>query len=425
MLQPAVPQKIADTIVSPEAHADRQQLDNAYMWLRQNAPLARIEPTNFQPMWAVTRHADIVAIERNVDVFKSGGAKSTILVDRITDESTRALHDGRPSMVLTLIEMDPPMHLAYRRLTMSNFLPKALKNLDNRIKSLANESANKMIDLGGACDFAQEIALNYPLRVIMELLGVPSEDEPLMLRLTQEFFGVSDADITGKSMTFEERALFQQSKVGEFAEYFGALIAKRQAEPKDDIASVLANAKIDEEPLDPEALLSYFFVISVAGHDTASSTISSGMWQLAENPNHLKMLKQDPPLIENFVQECVRWESPVRSFMRNNVADVEISGQHIPAGEWLMLCFLSGNRDEEVFESPFSFDITRAPGDHIGYGRGPHLCLGKHLANLEMVRLWEQIIPRLDSVELDGTPTRVAANFVSGPKSVPIRYSMQ
>ncbi|MGI9613775.1 MAG: cytochrome P450 [Acidimicrobiales bacterium] len=420
-----VPQNIADTVVSPSANAERHRLDEAYTWLRKNAPLARIEPEGYHAMWAVTRRADIIDIERNAEVFRSGGARSTVLVDRFNDEHTRAMNDGKPSRSSNLVSMDGATHHAHRRLTSASFSMMGLRQFDDRITQLAEETAEKMFDLGDACDFATDVSLNFPLQVIMELLGVPREDEPLMLTLTQEVFGAADSDVAGDELTFEERAAFLDEKMGEFRKYFAALIEDRKANPRDEIATLIANAEIDGEPISLPAALGYFFIIATAGHDTTSSTISSGMWQLAANPDQLAMLKDDLSLVPGFVEECVRWETPVRSFMRNNVEDVEVAGQKIPTGEWFMLCFLSGNRDEDVFDDPFTFDLRRPPRDHIGYGHGPHVCLGKHLASLEMQRLWEQIIPRLDDVELAGTPTRVRSNFVSGPKSVPIRYSMR
>jgi cytochrome P450 len=170
--------------------------------------------------------------------------------------------------------------------------------------------------------------------------------------------------------------------------------------------------------------MGYYIIVATAGHDTTSNTISGGLWALAERPDQFAKLKNHPELIAGHVEESIRWETPVKHFMRTATADAVVAGHKIAKGQQLMLCYASGNRDEDAFENPFEYDVERNPNQQIAFGYGAHVCLGQHLARMEMRIFWEELLPRLESVELDGTPSRSIATFVSGPKSVPIRYRM-
>lgn len=420
-----IPQDIANAIVSPKAHGERAPVDEAFSWLRANAPLAEIEPEGFDKFWAVTRHKDIQYVERNSDVFWNGTHRSTVPVDSESLKQIIAITGGRPSLIMSLLEMDGKTHFKYRQITQKAFMPINLGQLSTQIEETADKAIDRLISKNGACDFAKDVAFLYPLHVIMELLGVPASDEPLMLKLTQELFGSADPDVNQDASDDPEEMLAAlQAVVAEFGAYFGALAEDRRANPRDDLASVIANATVDGEPLGPIEVLSYFIVIATAGHDSTSNSIASGMWQLAENPDQFSLLKNNRDLLDGFIDESIRWETPVRTFMRNAVEDVEMAGQKIRKGDWLMLCYPSGNRDEEVFDRPFEFDITR-PKKHVAFGYGAHICLGQHLARLKMKLLWSKILDRLTHVELNGTPTRIHGNFVSGPKSLPIKYGIE
>jgi hypothetical protein len=185
---------------------------------------------------------------------------------------------------------------------------------------------------------------------------------------------------------------------------------------------VIANAKVDGEQISAFDAVSYYLIIATAGHDTTSSSTAGALWALAERPDQLAKVKADPSLIAGLVDESIRWTTPVRHFMRSSAFDTELRGVKIREGDWLMLCYPSGNRDEEVFEDPFEFRVDRSPNRHLAFGYGAHLCLGQHLAKMEMRILWEELLPRLKSVELAGQAKLSEANFVSGPKSLPIRY---
>ena len=422
-----IPHDIANTIVDPKAYAAEKPVDEAFKFLRKEMPLARAEPEGITPFWAVTKHADILEVEKQNDLFHNGDL-ATVMTTIEVDTKIRQLMGGSPHLVRSLVQMDNPDHMAYRRLTQAWFLPQNVKRLEGRIKDIAKVFVDRMADMGGTCDFAKDIALYFPLHVIMETLGVPEADEPRMLKLTQELFGSSDPDLnrTGKAnATFEEGLAAIQATIGDFIEYFNAMTEDRRANPHDDLASVIANGQINGQPLDHFAAMSYYIIAATAGHDTTSNTTSSGLWALAERPDDFKRLKADPSMIPAFMEETIRWATPVKHFMRSATADAEVSGQKIAKGDWMMLCYPSGNRDEDVFDKPFEFQIDRKPNKQLAFGYGAHVCIGQHLARLEMRLFWEEILRRVETVELAGEPKNSLSNFVCGPKNVPIRYKMK
>ena len=421
-----IPQDVAQTIVDPFAYADGKRVDDAFAWLRKEAPLAQAQPEGFDPFWVVTRHADILEVERQNELFHNGD-RSTVVTTIEADRKVREMMGGSPHLVRSLVQMDNPDHMAYRRLTQGSFVPQNLRKLEERIREIAVGFLDRMAAQGDRCDFARDVAFLYPLHVIMEVLGVPEADEPRMLKLTQELFGSADPDLNrdGKvAADVNEGIDSLQSVIMDFMMYFNAMTEDRRASPREDLASIIANGKINGQPMGHLEAMSYYIIAATAGHDTTSSTTAGALWALAENPDQFARVKADPSLIPGLVEESIRWVTPVKHFMRTATADAELAGRKIAKGDWLMLSYPSGNRDEAVFEDPFSFRIDRTPNKHVAFGYGAHVCLGQHLARMEMRVLWEELFARLDSVELDGQPTRMTANFVCGPKSVPIRFKM-
>ena len=421
-----IPQDVANTIVDPKAYADGKRIDEALAWLRRDAPLDVAQPEGFDPFWVVTRHADILEIERQNDLFHNGD-RPTTLTNIETEKMVRALMGGSPHLIRSLVQMDNPDHFAYRRLTQGLFLPQNLRRLEERIRQIARGFLDRMAAMDGRCDFARDVAFLYPLHVIMEVMGVPEADEPRMLKLTQELFGSADPDLnrSGAAVTDSATVLANlQEVVGDFTAYFNAITDDRRAHPRDDLCSAIANGQVDGHPLGVLEAMGYYIIAATAGHDTTSNTTAGGLWALAENPSEFAKLKANPALIPSFLEETIRWVTPVKHFMRSTTADAEVGGRRIPKGDWLFLSYASGNRDEAVFNDPFKFDIERAPNKHVAFGYGAHVCLGQHLGRLEMRVLWEELLPRLESLELDGEPKLSEANFVCGPKSVPIRYTM-
>jgi hypothetical protein len=324
--------------------------------------------------------------------------------------------------------MDAPDHPKFRHLTQSWFMPQNLRRLEARVREIARVSVDKMAAMGGRCDFVNDVALFFPLRVIMEILGVPEADEPRMLKLTQELFGAQDPDTnrSGEAGMDVERALAEiQAVLMDFFMYFNAITEARRASPTEDVATVIANAQVDGAPIGAFEAVSYYTIVATAGHDTTSSSTAGGLWGLLQNEDQLARVKADPSLIPGLVDESIRWTTPVKHFMRSATRDCELRGQTIRKGDWLFLAYPSGNRDEEVFEDPFAFRIDRSPNRHLAFGYGAHLCLGQHLAKMEMRIFWEELLARLKSVELAGEPKLTEANFVGGLKHLPIRYVME
>jgi len=421
-----IPQEIADTIVDPKAYADGKRIDDAFSFLRKEMPLAQATPADYDPFWVVTKHADILEVERQNDLFHNGDRAAT-LVPREVDQKVREMMGGSPHLVRSLVQMDNPDHMAYRRITQGAFLPQNLRKLEDRIREIARGFIDRMAAKGDTCDFARDVAFLYPLHVIMEVLGVPEVDEPRMLKLTQELFGSADPELNRLGAEVKDPAAGLAAvaeTVGEFITYFNEMTEDRRRKPREDLASLIANATIDGQPLDHFAAMSYYIIAATAGHDTTSNTTAGGLWAIAERPDQFRRLKADPSLIPSFLEETIRWVTPVKHFMRTATADAEVHGQKIAKGDWMMLCYPSGNRDEDVFADPFEFKIDRSPNKHVAFGYGAHVCLGQHLGRMEMRVLWEELLPRLESVELNGTPKLMQANFVCGPKSVPIRFKM-
>jgi cytochrome P450 len=415
------------TAVDPKAHADPQRLAGAFAWLRKNEPIARAEIPDVDPFYLVTKHADILAISKDNALFPYGENPSTIANSEAVRNHRHALASGGRPILYTLVQMDEPDHMKYRLLTQSWFMPQNLRKLEERIRVIAREAADRMVARSGECDFVSEIALHYPLRVIMEILGVSREDEPRMLKLTQELFGATDPDLRRKQEdddSPEARAAQIQAVIADFFAYFNAITESRRANPQGDVASVIANATIDGAPITPFDAVSYYVIVATAGHDTTSSSTAGGLWALCENPDQFAKVKADMSHVPGLVDESIRWTTPVRHFMRTSARDTDVNGRKIAKGDWLMLCYPSGNRDEDVFEDPFAFRIDRNPNRHLAFGYGAHVCLGQHLAKMEMRILWEELLPRLKSVELAGEAKLSEANFVNGPKKLPIRFAL-
>ncbi len=422
-----IPQEIAETIVDPKAYAQETPVDEAFTFLRREMPLAQAEPEGVEKFWAVTKQIDIREVERNNDLFHNGD-KSATLTTIEADNKVREMMGGSPHLVRSLVQMDNPDHMDYRRLTQSWFLPQNIRKLEPRIREIAKGFIDRMADMGGTCDFARDVAFLYPLHVIMEILGVPEADEPLMLKLTQELFGANDSDVNRSGEETQETDDFLasiQQTIGDFITYFNDLTEKRRASPTDDLSSVIANGSIRGEPLDHFAAMSYYIIAATAGHDTTSNTTAGGLWGLCENQDQFAKLKANPGLIPNLLEESIRWSTPVKHFMRSATRDTSLAGADIAKGDWMMLCYPSGNRDEDVWDDPFKFRVDRETNKHVAFGYGAHVCIGQHLARMEMRILWEELLPRLESIELNGTPKRMESSFVCGPKTVPVRYKMQ
>jgi cytochrome P450 len=402
----------ARVFADPMAYADEVKLHAALAHLRANAPVAWVDVPNYQPFWAITKHADIMAIERANTLFTN--SPRPVLMTEEADEQQAAVG------ISTLIHMDDPQHRVVRAIGADWFRPKAMRALKLRVDELAKRFVDNMAESGDHCDFVQEVAVNYPLYVIMSLLGLPESDFPRMLRYTQELFGNDDAELQRGTSTEEQIGVLL-----EMFEYFTSLTASRRANPTEDLASAIANAKIDGEPLSDVDTVSYYVIIATAGHDTTSAVISGGLQALIENPDERERLRANMDLMPLATEEMIRWVTPVKEFMRTAREDTTVRGVPIEAGESVLLSYASANRDEDVFDEPFRFDVGREPNKHNAFGYGVHFCLGAALARMEINSFFSELIPRLESIELAGDPQHIATIFVGGLKHLPIRYLLR
>lgn len=414
-----------DLIVSPAVYADQKLLDTTFARLRAEDPLAWCEPEAFRPFWAATKHADIMEISRQNQLFTNGEREMLSY-----EEAEKGVYAkfGQPHLLKTLVQLDDPLHYKLRHLTQEWFMPQNVKKREDAIRTIAKQYVDQMEDLGGECDFQRDVALYYPLRVIMQILGVPESDEPMMLKLTQEIFGAQDEDLMRDKSLAEKRdveaglASIQQT-LAEFFMYFTAITADRRANPKDDVSTVIANGLVDGEPIGQLEAMSYYIITAAAGHDTTSASTGGGVLAMLQDREQLNKMMADPKAVSRtVVDEAIRWTTPVKHFMRTAQQDYEMRGKKILKGESVLLCYPSGNRDEEVFDEPFKFKVDRSPNRIISFGHGGHMCLGMHLARLEMQAIYEELFSRVKSIELAGEPSFIKANFVGGPKSIPVRY---
>ena len=400
-------------MVRPSTYANPTLLETLMAEFRASDPLPFIQSDSHKPFYIATKHADIIEIARQPDIFKNT-QQSVLQTKEI--EAAQA-EQGNP--LRTLIHMDDPDHSKFRALTKAWFMPENLKRVEASVRSIADETVDRMLESGPELDFVTEVAVWYPLRVIMSILGVPAADEALMLKLTQELFGADDPDMKREQAPDEDR---MQTLI-DFFNYFNALTASRRANPTDDVASVIANAQIDGAPIGELEAMSYYVIIATAGHDTTSSSTAGGMLALLQHPEELQKVVNNPALMPLMVDEAIRWTSPVKHFMRYPQRAYELRGKTIEAGSPVMLLYPSGNRDEEVFDRPQSFLADRRPNRHLAFGHGAHHCLGNLLAKMEIRFLYEAMFNCMKTFELIGEPRWVESTFVSGLKTLPVRIT--
>lgn len=385
--------------------------------VRAGDPLPYVESEGFYPFWLVSRHDDIIAVERDAARFINEPRQA--MMPLAHEARSRAASGGRSvnEVMRNLVAMDGAEHKEFRALTQAYFTPKGLEGVVRDIERLAAEFIGRMDGLGGECDFAH-IAMPFPLRVIMTMLGVPQEDEPLMLRLTQQ-------TLTSQDPEYQAQGSNSMGAMMEMFAYFQPIIADRRTHPRDDLASVLANARIDGEYLSDRDIFGYFLIVATAGHDTTSFSLTGGMLALLQNPGELEKLRADPALLPIAVEEILRWTAPVKHFCRTAKVDGEVAGKAIKAGDVLLLSYPSANFDEAIYPDPLTFRIDRKPNRQLSFGTGPHVCLGQYLARFELISFFREFLARVEHVELAGTPRFVEATFVGGVKSLPIRYRMR
>jgi len=411
-------------LLDPQRYATLGYPHEIWSRLRRESPVHWCEPLELVPFWAVTRHAHIHEISSQPEIFENG--KGIVPATKEVAERIARGERGPFDMMQTIITMDPPKHRKYRKVASPYFTPQALNRIDAIVQASAKRLVNRLYESQrngeGTCDFVTEIAVAHPLRILASMLGVPEADEPTILRLTQQLFAGDDPEFARSEADRDEA--FRALGI-ELLTFFMKIIGDRRSSPRSDLASLLANAKVDGAPMGDIETLGYYLIVFTAGHDTTRNSLAGGMLALIENPAEREKLRRDPAgRVADAVEEIVRWTTPVNYMMRTAARDYELAGTKIRAGDRLLLFYASANRDEEVFADPFSFEIERHPNPHLGFGTGEHFCLGSHLARRSQRALFGELVGRLEEVELAGPPQRLAASFVAGVKHLPMRYRL-
>ncbi len=383
--------------------------------LRRESPVHRCVARRYPPFWAITKHEDICAISKDPERFLSSHG---IVLLRDDEPSGR---DEGIGALRTIIEMDPPEHRSYRKVASPWFTPRAMQKIEETVAASARDLVDQLAG-EGECDFAIDVATAHPLRILSKVLGVPRESEPKILELTNQLFAKDDPELQRPG---EDREKAVQEMGLEIFNLFSGIIEDRRANPQDDLASLLANAKVNGELMGPMETFGYYLITFTAGHDTTKNALVNGMKALVEHPDELEKLKRDPSLINSAVEEIVRWTSPVNYMMRTAAVDVELRGQKIAKDDRVLLFYASANRDEEVFDAPFEFRVDRDPNPHLGFGIGEHFCLGSHLARRSQRALFSELIRRLEWVEPAGEPRWIHSSFIVGLKNYPLRYRIR
>src|SRR5262245_21543815 len=394
-------------IVSPEKYQREGYPHAEWTWLRKHAPVFWYERPEFEPFWAITKHADIVEIGKNPEDF--------IIQPRLAVFAM--LNEPPEDPARHLLNMDPPDHGKYRRVVSKWFTPRTVQVWRPKVEKLTREildTAAQKREL----DFVAEVSAPITIAVIALMLGVPESDWHLLFRWTNEIIASEDPEYQHGRTPREtgDAARFQ------LFEYFAKLSEERKKKPQDDILSVVVQGQVDGKPIPTFELLSYYFLLVVAGNETTRNAMTGGVEELIDNPGELDKLVRNPELVDGVVEETVRWVTPVNQFTRTATRDVRVRDQLVRQGQSVCLFYASGNRDEEIFEEPFAFRIDRQPNDHIGFGRGEHVCLGAHLARLELRHAFAQLRTRLQACELAGPVERVRSSFVGGIKRAPMRW---
>ncbi len=406
-------------LISPRAYARQGTPHEQFTELRRLDHLHRCEPQGFQSFYPVVRHRDICEISKQPDLFWN---RRGIVLESEQQKTILEAESGLGSLRAILV-MDPPEHRDYRKIASSWFTPRAIERVD----TVAQESARHLVDRlveqaqggEGECEFANEIAAAHPLRILSTILGVPREEEPRILALTNQLFASDDPDLQREG---EDRLAAAKALALDFFQMFREIIEDRRANPRGDLATVLANGRVNGEPMGLMETLGYFLIVFTAGHDTTKNSLVGGLHALAEHPEEFAKLKRHPELIPSAVEEILRFASPVNYMKRVVGQDIEFRGQKLREGENLVLFYSSANRDEAVFEDPFTFRVDRKPNPHLAFGIGEHFCLGAHLARRSQRALLAELVRRLDSLELAGPPERIHSSFVVGLKKLPLRY---
>jgi cytochrome P450 len=401
-------------IVDPEDYARHGYPHDVWTRLRREDPVHWWERTEGIPFWAITRHADITTISKRPEGFVSG---PRLTISHLPEEPPQEFPP-------TLIQLDPPRHGIYRQLVSKRFTPGALRRMHGDIERIGKEIVDSLVEESesGECDFVEKVSAPLPIAVIAWMLGVPREDWDLLFDWTNRTIGASDPEFREDGKTPHETA---REAMTELFAYFSELVEAKKKNPADDLMTLFMRAEVDGKPLPPLDILAWCLIVVVAGNETTRNGTTGGMLAFIEHQEELRKLQRDPSLLPSAVEEVVRWTSPIIHFARTATRDFAFRGKRIQAGDALALFYPSANRDEAVYDDPFSFRIDRNPNRHLGFGVGEHFCLGAHLARLELQVAYKHLLPRIEEIELAGPIARLHSSLVGGVKRLPIRYTLR
>lgn len=389
-------------LLNPASFAAGQPHDQ-FRWLREHQPVHRHEEPGGPGFWAVTRYDDVWAVDRDFQAYSS---EPTIM---ITDPLAEAGGFGPYKMMLM---MDPPDHTAFRKLIRSEFTLPSARLREERIKALAKQIVDAVIDKG-ECDFVEQVAGEMPSFVIAELMGLPLEDGRELYKLTEVIHTAPEALPPGAG----------GQAVMKMFEYGSKVIAEKRARPGDDLASRLLAAEVDGRKLDDMEFLLFFLLLVDAGGDTTRNLLSGGVLALMENPDQYAWLMADlPARLPQAREEMLRYVSPVIYMRRTAKHDTVLDGQQIREGDKVVMYFGAANRDPSKFENPDRFDLSRTTNEHIAFGAGAHNCLGQHIARIEIDAMLVEVLTRMKDFQLAAPVEWLASNFISGPKHMPVRF---
>jgi len=398
-------------VATPE-HFEHNGYPHAeWTWLRRHAPVFWYERPNVDPFWAITKHADIIEIGKQPNLFLNAPRLAVFTNDLPPPTEAQSRH---------LLNMDPPEHARYRRVTSGWFTPRTISGMKDKVSRVTAEVLDDAAKKTSG-DFVADISARITIAVIAEMLGVPRPDWQLLFRWTNEIIAPQDPEFQHGATTQET---LDRARI-ELFNYFQNLSEERRKAPTDDIVSVVANGEVNGAALPPVELLSYYFLLVVAGNETTRNAMTGGMLALLENPGEWDKLRRHPELLDAAVEETVRWTTPVIQFARTATRDYTLRGTVIRQGQSVCLFYPSANRDEEVFADPFAFRVDRTPNPHIGFGMGEHVCLGAHLARLELRCAFAALLDRLEHCELAGPVARMRSSFVGGIKRAPMRWRIR
>jgi cytochrome P450 len=406
-----------EMLANPATFGNEALIADLFAWLQTEHPVAWAAPEGYRPFWVITKYPDIREIERQPELFLA--APRPIMMPIAVEQAQYKLR-GQGNSGTSLVQLDGEKHRKLRAITQDWFAPKNIRSLEGKVRTQAAEFIDRMLATDGVCDFAADVAFWFPLRVVMSIIGVPAEDEPHLLRLAHEMFAYQDPEFQREGVPTEE--LLNKIML-DYLAYFDVVTADRRQNPREDVATVIANATVDGADMDPMDRLSYYTIIASAGHDTTAAAIGGAALALIRDPAEWQRLKENPDLCKPLADEAIRFTAPVKHFMRTATRDYQLRGTTIKAGQSMMLAYAAACRDPEIFPEPGRFIIDRKPNAHLAFGYGPHTCLGAHLARLEIELFFRALIEKIESMELTGAPEYAESSFVSGLKRLPIRFT--